>query len=498
MSRYLALLAVPVLTAGNPAVRISSPVGYYAPAASLIDLTFTFSECVTGFTAADIVVSPAPEVVPANSFQQRSPQVYVAQLRPSLADSPDYTDPSAPDGCDGSNCVRYCVRVPAGAATSVANGQGNAESTQQCFSVRKFGPLAATLSSNVPGGLPDGEFTVPFQVDFRFGNNLRNVVKTLQDTSSGFSVNQGSIIELTMFAARWDFKVEGPVNAQVCARVLANAAVDAWWSPNVASSQVCRSTGGPTDCVLSDWGPWGPCDQAPDPLTGAPRGVQYRYRSIIQEPTGGGLPCPVPLVAQQNNDGCTIPGWLSCRGEFNDCRLDDFSISDACSVDPTCNPDPNNPGSTAYIDPVFSDPASPGGIPGCTCDANCFHYGDCCEDRAGLCGDPTDPSAGTCFNRCEPSSNPDEQPRNGILPNIQNGGKPCQCDSGCSALDRDDCCADLAEACGRPESCAAKGCGFADIDSLGNPLGCSCDYSQGPQTGCAFFEDCCDDFTRVC
>ena len=64
-----------------------------------------------------------------------------------------------------------------------------------------------------------------------------------------------------------------------------------------------------TDCKVSDWGPWSPCSQ---PVCG--QGTQTRTRTILLQPTVGGLHCP----STQESQSCIVTECgFNCTGGQN-------------------------------------------------------------------------------------------------------------------------------------------------------------------------------------
>jgi hypothetical protein len=65
------------------------------------------------------------------------------------------------------------------------------------------------------------------------------------------------------------------------------------------NSETVPCTGGKcvpkVDCVMGDWGPWGPCSTSC---------TQKRVRSVETHPSDGGTPCP-PANANEQKRDCT-------------------------------------------------------------------------------------------------------------------------------------------------------------------------------------------------
>jgi hypothetical protein len=474
MSPLYLLLGLPLLTLASPAVRISSSTGShtYVPDAS-IDLTFTFSTCVEGFEANDVVLTrDGASVVDGLSGFDGSSQVFKSSIRPEM----------------GDDATEYCVRVGQGAAS--AGSRLSQESDTVCFSVRGSAPLKATLLTTAPSAkLADGQFTIPFTVNFgELEVRKAKADKATDQGSSGFasgdwvvSTNDPNderavqapqaayVDDLQMSDTSWTFNVVGPPGSLVCVKIPAGIASDMWWQPNEESGEVCVETGISTPCELTDFSDWSACDQAYDSATGAARGKQYRSKRVIQQATGNANICPFPRPSEER--ACQIPGWESCRGESNQCRIQDYGLSNLESYG-------------FWLRPKFEKPAgvTGSGLGGgqCSCDDGCFAAGDCCPDRASLCGGQIE----TCFNRCgesPPTTNSGNRVNRGI----------CECDN--FALNDGSSCGDIENACKAVEvdisSCAFKGCG-SDLDRDS----CSC----ADDCGSPGRIQCCDDYRPVC
>jgi len=59
-----------------------------------------------------------------------------------------------------------------------------------------------------------------------------------------------------------------------------------------------------TDCVVSEWGPWGNCTAVKTPC-GTTAGQRVRNRTVVSEAVGGGAPCP-PLSMTQACEGGSV------------------------------------------------------------------------------------------------------------------------------------------------------------------------------------------------
>ncbi|KAI4876748.1 hypothetical protein NFI96_007051 [Prochilodus magdalenae] len=81
----------------------------------------------------------------------------------------------------------------------------------------------------------------------------------------------------------------------------------------------------PKDCVVSEWGPWGPCSKTcADPIV--PKGTRTRTRQVQQLPAGGGLECPLLEDTQpceplgDSVPPCATYTWRTT--EWGECRVD--------------------------------------------------------------------------------------------------------------------------------------------------------------------------------
>jgi hypothetical protein len=87
----------------------------------------------------------------------------------------------------------------------------------------------------------------------------------------------------------------------------------------VCESHACPQT--PQDCVVSDWSQLSDCSAKQCGTSG----TQTRIRSILQQPTVGGTPCP----QLSESVSCDAP---ACPPERNDCVVSDWTQFSDCSV----------------------------------------------------------------------------------------------------------------------------------------------------------------------
>jgi len=87
--------------------------------------------------------------------------------------------------------------------------------------------------------------------------------------------------------------------------------------PKLEETRPCATAPCPVDCMISDWTEWSPCTAA------CGSGTRTRTRSIEQQASGGGLPCP-----EENsvNDQCSI---RPC--DTSECELGIWSHWSTCS-----------------------------------------------------------------------------------------------------------------------------------------------------------------------
>ena len=93
--------------------------------------------------------------------------------------------------------------------------------------------------------------------------------------------------------------------------------------PSLTDTQPCNTQPCATDCVLTDWSAWSTCDKECGP------GQQVRTRSVMSQPTNGGVACPnpntVPQEYKQTKDckikDCPVPCVQSGWGEWGKCTF---------------------------------------------------------------------------------------------------------------------------------------------------------------------------------
>ena len=129
---------------------------------------------------------------------------------------------------------------------------------------------------------------------------------------------------------------------------------------------------------------------------------------------------------------------------------------------PAAGPDTIAPGDTSPI-PAVPDDSCVGRCgtsapSGCGCDNACFERGDCCSDKAPVCGEykpPAPPAVKSCKGQCG---------------HDVSGG--CSCKEGCEA--KGDCCADKTQWCGKPPPPTTKKVGCDGYCGKESPDGCWC------------------------
>jgi hypothetical protein len=132
---------------------------------------------------------------------------------------------------------------------------------------------------------------------------------------------------------------------------------------------------------------------------------------------------------------------------------------------------------------------------GCFCDDQCMQNGDCCSDKALVCGGASGPTCGNGLCEAGESSTScaSDCPASSSTCKGYCGGKSagaCYCDDQCAQ--NGDCCPDKVPVCGA----GAGGAGCAGLcgqqSKEANGTVCYCD-SQCVQNG-----DCCANYSQVC
>eukprot|EP01012_Entosiphon_sulcatum_P049575 TRINITY_DN6820_c0_g1_i6.p1 TRINITY_DN6820_c0_g1~~TRINITY_DN6820_c0_g1_i6.p1 ORF type:complete len:7637 (+),score=112.47 TRINITY_DN6820_c0_g1_i6:5459-28369(+) len=87
--------------------------------------------------------------------------------------------------------------------------------------------------------------------------------------------------------------------------------------PPLNETRACNEAPCPVDCIVTDWGAWDTCSAT------CGGGTQRRVRTITQQATNGGIPCPTSLVDTRNCNEFACPV---------DCVVGDWSVWSACSA----------------------------------------------------------------------------------------------------------------------------------------------------------------------
>ena len=193
----------------GPTVTISAPTTDQNGA---FDVTFTFSEAVTGFTTGDVTVSNANK---PNSWKSSSTTTYTLTLTPTITDG---------------NTGTVTIDVAADVAQDSGNN-GNKAATQATVDVDKDPP---TLTITAPTTDQNGAFDATFTFDQDVtGFELSDVSVTSADKASSWKSSTATEYVLTLTPT-----IADGATGTVTIDVAADAAMDAASNGNEAATQV--------------------------------------------------------------------------------------------------------------------------------------------------------------------------------------------------------------------------------------------------------------------